>query len=336
MPGVGLAKTTGHLAAGRDTAAPSCHDDQELVDWRPRRGHYISVNRFDGSAEMIGALKPGVMGIQKRYAWAELEPLPDSYDLSAIRADLDMLEKRDVQLVVFLEDKSFDGTSPAPAYLENYVLENRHGGLTLKRWEPYVIERMGKLFAAIGRAFDCSRNFEGLALQESALGIEDQTLEVNGYSPVAYRDALTEILITAAESMPRSQIFWYMNFLPGRQRFIADIASAITAAGVAMGGPDVLPDDKPLGRLVYPFYERFKGKLILFNSIQYNSYGHLHNETTRPTRYWTPEELFLYARDELHVSYLFWNRKTWRKPPDSYDWTDALPVIEATGNFARP
>jgi len=45
------------------------------------------------------------------------------------------------------------------------------------------------------------------------------------------------------------------------------------------------------------------------------------------------EELFAYARDRLHVNYLFWNHKTWSKPPGSWNWDDALDVIEKNPDF---
>ena len=59
------------------------------------------------------------------------------------------------------------------------------------------------------------------------------------------------------QSVPRSRVFWYMNFLPGRQDYIGDIASALVGTGVVMGGPDVLPDNPALARRVYPFYDKF-------------------------------------------------------------------------------
>ena len=322
------------LHSPQGTSTPACAGQLGGRAKKLQPGHYIAMNRFDTREQMADAMRPGVKGIQKRYTWNSLEPSPDSYDFSGIQADLEWLGKHGGQLVVFLEDKSFDDQSPVPEYLDKYILKNRQGGYTVKRWDPYVVERMNRLVAALGREFDCHRNFEGLAVQESALSLEDEVLQENGYTPAAYRDALISTLTSAAASMPRSRVFWYMNFLRGGQKNITQIAEAIAPSGVAMGGPDVLPGKRPLEQLTYPFYERYRGKLPLFNSIQYNSYAHPRNGTAQSTKYWTMTELFEYARDSLHVSYLFWNRKTWRKPPDSYDWTDALPVIERTADFA--
>lgn len=320
--------------ASQKIFVPECADQEDSARKDLHPGHYIAMNRFDTSEQMVDAMRPGVKGIQKRYTWNSLEPDRDVYDLSGIQGDLQLLEKHGGQLVVFLEDKSFDGKSPVPRYLDDFVLNNRHGGYTVKRWDPYVVERMKRLVAEIGRQFDCSINFEGLAIQESALSLEDAVLRENGYSPGAYRDALIAMLTAAAISMPRSRVFWYMNFLRGGQKNIAQIAEAIAPFGVAMGGPDVLPGQRSLEQLTYPLYKRFRARLPLFNSIQYDSYGHPKDVNSQSAGYWTMTELFEFAHDDLHVSYLFWNRKTWRKPPDSFDWTDALPVIERTADFA--
>lgn len=290
-------------------------------------GHYISMVRSDSQATMIDSIKPGVTGFQKRYTWASIEPTPGNYDFSAIASDLNLLAGQGMYLVVFLEDKSFDNSVPTPAYLADYTLPNRQGGYTAMRWSPYVVDRINKLIQAMGARFDGHRAFEGIAFQETAPSLTDAVLDANGYTPEKYRDAQIANLSTAAASFPTSQVFWYMNFFPEKQGYIADIAEAVAPLGVAMGGPDILPDDWTLVELAYPFYEQFNGKITLFNSMQFNSYSHEHKDPSAATKYWTMNELFRFARDQLHVSYVFWNRKTWRDPADSYNWQDALPVI---------
>ncbi len=58
-------------------------------------------------------------------------------------------------------------------------------------------------------------------------------------------------------------------------------------------------------------------------------YKHLHSTPGHATRYWTPAEQFAYARDRLHVNYLFWVRIPQANPADAYDRYDALPTIAA-------
>lgn len=298
------------------------------IDAHP--GHYISMRRFDTSAAMIDSIRPGVVGFQKRYYWSQLEPAQDVYNFSAIREDLNLLAGQGMQLVVFLEDKSFNGDMPMPPYLrKNYTIENRAGGYTAKRWSPYVVERFTKLIAELGRAVGNHRAFEGVALQETSLSLNSGVLDRNGYTPEKYRDAIIEVLRGAREGLPQSQIFWYMNFLVGGNGYLADIANVAADLGVAMGGPDVLPDEHALKTHSYPLYPVFRDRMTLFNSMQFNSYSHVHRESGYATKYWTMDELFEFARDELHVDYLFWNRKVKAYPADSYDLKDALATIAA-------
>lgn len=323
-----LCRVDGNAATAPEAPAADCEKAS-------RPGHYIALGKSDGRNDIIEALQPGVTGVQIRYDWNELESAEGEYDFAAIRADLETVSGQDGRLVVFVEDKTFDGGRPTPGYLADRTLPNRRKGYTAMRWDPRVIKRFSSLLGAIGRTFDCHPGFEGIAVQETALGIADDLLERHGYTPSKYRDGLVEVLLAASASMPNSRVFWYLNFLPGGQKYLATVAAAVAPAGVAMGGPDVLPDNPPLRRLVYPLYDRFRGKLPLFSSIQHNSYGHRRADGREDPPYWTMEELFLFARDELHVDYLFWNRKTWRKPSDSYDWNDALPVIRNHADFAN-
>ncbi|MEX0707140.1 MAG: putative Ig domain-containing protein [Woeseia sp.] len=292
-------------------------------------GHYISMNRYDDQAAMIDAIRPGVTGLQKRYTWAELEPSFDRYDFSALRSDLDLLAGQGMRLVVFVEDKSFDGSYPTPVYLQaDHTLANHNGGYTALRWHPYVLQRFHRLIAALGAAFDTHPAFEGVALQESSLSLGDYLLDTYGYTPELYRDALIDTITVARKSLPTSQVFWYMNYLPRRQDYIAEIANRAAELGVSMGGPDVLPDSDPLQRLVYPYYPEFAGRMVLFNSMQFDSYRHLQADPDSATKYWSMLELFKFARDQLYVDYLFWNRVVSAKPADSHDWRDALDVIK--------
>lgn len=301
--------------------------------WRKRHaGHYVSMNRYDDHTDMIEAIKPGVKGFQIRYTWRSLEPWQGGYDFSEIRKDLKLAASQGMQLVVFIEDKSFNGKYPTPGYLKHLTVENRNRGYTALRWEPWVVTRFNALLAALGKEFDSHPAFEGVAIQESSPSLTDHVLNQNGYSPSKYRNALIEMIRAARKSFPQSQVFWYMNFLPRNQDYIADIANVAANLDVAMGGPDVLPDSKPLKELSYPFYDAFRGRMTLFNSMQYHSYAH-ERKSQWGAKYWTMNQLFVYARDELHVDYLFWNRKAMKRPGDSYSWWDALPVIDKNAWF---
>jgi hypothetical protein len=267
-----------------------------------------------------------------RYTWRELEPSFDRYDFSAVAAHLALLEGTGRQLVALVIDKSFQDERYTPDYLWNEhtlpVNSIATGlGYVSKRWDPYVMVRMNKLFAELGAAFDTHPRFEGVALSESALGVDSEVLQAEGYTAARYRDSLIDVLRSINASMPRSRVFWYGNFIPWGQQYLHDIANAVGSQGVALGGPDVLPDDWALENLAYPMLRAQPPNVIRFNSVQFVSYRHEHLDPEAATKYWTPRELIHFARDDLKVRYLFWNRMVHPKPADSYGILDAFPVM---------
>jgi hypothetical protein len=295
-----------------------------------RPGHYIFMLPADGPAEIVDALRPGVRGVGIRYTWRSLEPSEGQYDFGQLSSDLDLLAANGAVEIALVEDKSFDSTVPTPDYLSTQTLPNIPGGFTAVRWDPDVRNHMKALMQAIGTAFDAHPGLEGIAIQESAPSLTDAQLTASGYTPELYRDTLTDLLTTMKQALPRSGVFWYMNFLPQKQSYIGSIAAAVAPLGVSMGGPDILPESQPLLTQTYPFYDQFQGQMTLFCSAQYASYEHVKSSTGE---YYTPEEIFDFARDDLHVSYVFWNRKTWNTPLGSYNWLDALPVIAQNPSF---
>ena len=328
-----LAATPGTTAVATAPApgAASCPAPDKPLTEQQRKfhpGHYVAIGRAEVPGGFGAVVSKGVVGVQLRYRWAELEPAEGQYEFSAVARDLETARKSGVQLVVLVEDKSFTDDLPTPAYLQpKYTLRNHNRGYTAMRWDPYVSDRLAQLVARLGAQFDCDPNLEGVAFQETSPSLDDDALDASGYTPDKYRDALIGLLRSASASLPRSRVFWYMNFLPRNQRYIGEIASAVVGTGVVMGGPDILPDNRALEKRVYPFYDQFRGRLKLFNSMQHNSFRHRHGGDGGGGDYWSMEDLFLYARDRLHVDYLFWDYHPQRQPPGSHDWNDAREVI---------
>lgn len=293
-------------------------------------GHYIVLGRgADTQSIMADALRPGVVGLVKRYTWRSLETAQGVYNFAEVKSDLAWCAAHGMRMIMIIEDKTFTLEKPGPAYLDKYDTRNRAGGYTVVRWNPTVVTRFNALTKALGVAFDKNANFEGIATQETALGLDSPVLKTFGYTPEKYRDALISMLGTAATNLPTSRVFWLMNFLVGNQSYIGNIASAVAAKGVVMGGPDVWPDNKSLQSKVYPLYTQFSGKMPLFGQVENVCYSEPHMTSGFKTKYWTMTELFNYARTKMHVNYMFWVRVTKPTPADAYDWTDALPVIAA-------
>lgn len=298
-------------------------------------GQWIVLGRgADSQKIMQDSVRPGVTGLVKRYTWRVLEPSENAYDFSELASDLSWAAANGMRLIAIIEDKTFVMERPTPDYLNAYTPRNRAGGYTVVRWSPTVVARFNALVKAMGAKFDSNANFEGIATQETSLGLDSETLKQFKYTPEQYRDAYINMLTTATVSLPTSHVFWLMNFLVGGQDYIGDIANAVAGKGVVMGGPDVWPENKSLQSKVYPFYSQFQGKLPLFGQVENVCYSvpHLPNAGYK-TKYWTMPELFKYAVNDMHVNYMFWVRVTQASPSDAYDWNDALPVIAANPTF---
>jgi hypothetical protein len=298
-------------------------------------GHYTVLLMAHNEAQryMDDANRPGMRGIVKKYYWRQLEPTPGNYNFSKIQSDLYWAQSYGMQLIVIIGDKTFKAERPNPAYLDAQTPRNRAGGYTMARWNPTVVTRYKALVAAMGKRFDSHPNFEGIGHQESALSLDSTALQNHGYTPERYRDALISSFGYALNVMPRSRVFWYQNFLVRNQSYIGSVAAALGPKGLVMAGPDTLPDHKPLRTMSYPFFEQFRGKMHMGIQVEAICYKAPHTTAGYSTKYWTPNELFRFARDKLHVDYMLWVRIPNASPADSYDWYDALPVIKANPNF---
>jgi hypothetical protein len=206
------------------------------------------------------------------------------------------------------------------------------------RWDPVVISRFVALNRALAQALNDDPNFEGVAFQESGLMIGPELRREHGYTPEKYRDALIQMLTESSHAFRRSQVFWYMNHFEGGDQYLGDIAKAVIGSRVVMGGPDILPYRRRL-QGTYQLYEKFKGQLPLFCSAQDDSYRHDKNDSrnmgnaavTRnlpppPEGYVPMNQIFLFARDKLHVNYLFWSY-TYHAGTGAFNYDDAMAVM---------
>jgi hypothetical protein len=298
-------------------------------------GHYTVLFMSDNVSQkaMHDANRSGMTGIVKKYYWRDLEPTQGNYRFDRIQADLNWAQAYGMQVVIMIVDKTFKLERPNPAYLDSLTPRNRAGGYTVVRWHPTVVARYKALVTAMGKRFDAHPNFEGIAVQETALGLDSPVLKAFGYTPEKYRDASIDSYGYALKVMPRSRVFWYQNYFVGNQGYIGAIAAALGPKGLVMAGPDVLPDNKSLVSKSYPYFTQGRDKMHLGIQIEAICYKHPHATSGYKSKYWTPAELHAYARDKLHVDYLFWVRVPKAQPADSFDWYDALPVIQANPTF---
>jgi hypothetical protein len=299
-------------------------------------GHYVAMMRKNHSQDAMytASNHPGVRGVMKRYTWRSLEPSLGVYNFSEVQSDLMWAQSYGMQFIVMIEDKTFVDELPGPDYLTKYSVRNRDNGFTLQRWNPYVVSRMNALTKAFGARFDSNPALEGIVVgEETAPGVPGTTLDATGYTPEKYRDAYISMLTTAADSLPTSRVFFYQNFFPRNQSYIAVIAAAVASKGVVLGGPDNEPDDYAMRTSVYPIYDKFHGKMKMFIQVEPRNYWHQHATAGYSTKYWTMPELFVHARDTLHSNYLWWMDYPRRLYPESYTYQDAVKVISANPTF---
>jgi len=118
-------------------------------------------------------------------------------------------------------------------------------------------------------------------------------------------------------------------------------------------GRSILPSRDSLIK-PYPIYERFKGELKLFCSVQNDSYRH-HKDDRRngdkrafhrgekpihPDGYVTPEEIFRFGRDQLFLNYIFYSyrlkrSKAYPGEPLEFVFEEAFKVIRNHPEFNK-
>jgi hypothetical protein len=339
-----------------------------------RRGTYY---RKAGNQPNLLTL-PGVRGVQVRYRWNELEPttqgvytfgdVKTSYPDAerTLRADLWRCQQANSRLILLIEDRTFVDVNPMPAYMAanpqyvQQVTTTVGTGWSAVRWNAFVQERFRALVAALGAAFDSSPYWYAVAFQETSIGLDAAQRTATGYTDtegpnegIEYRDSYIANLRAASDSFPTSRVFFYQNFFP-RPRVdyrIDEIVNTIEGYnggnhGIILCGPDIMPDKADLVTRVYPRFGApptgHWGQIPLANSMQFDSYEHLHTTAAPPdTRvpgatwtlgsYWTMDHLFRYGRDTLHLDYVMWEHKQgttgYRFEPDSQAVIAANPTF---------
>jgi hypothetical protein len=285
-------------------------------------GHNVTLMRnYDSRAEMAAAIVPGITKtVMKRYTHASLEPEFDKYEFDEVAHDLHAANAQNVKLIVYIEDKTFTNENPMPSYMAPALcLQNRAGGITAARWNPEVLARQCALVSRLGVYFDGHVAFAGVAFEESAPSVDDALLMSSGYTPEKYRDYYISLIAHSAAALPTSLHYQHFNFVPYNQSgsYIGEVVDAVKGYGnLVFGGPDCLPNNKALVDRTYWLYEKYKSEVPMFIQCSpgcYNAPG------------LTAAEVYLYARDELHVDTLMWCSFKWGK---EFSYSDAVEVMK--------
>lgn len=293
--------------------------------------HYASfLPNKDSLDELAHAHKraPALFGSLLRFQLARLVGPTGAFDLAPIEQALDWHAERNKRLVIMPEDKTFNGTNPAPPALRSLCLPNGTGGYTLVRWAPAAQEFIANLILAIGARFKAHPALQGIALQETALGLSAAQLDAHGYSPAGYGETYIAWLKASAAAMPGRPVFWHANFIP-RDRAADTIDAVMTAAAplgtTRLGGPDLWPNDYELVTRVYPKWLAWaKQGVGTFVGVSRPSYAQRNTDGS----FMTMGEVLAFGIGAIEPDNVFWVPVL--APPErgANDFYDATPLIQ--------
>ncbi|HEX7035423.1 MAG TPA: beta-galactosidase [Pseudomonadales bacterium] len=246
-----------------------------------QRGHYLSFDHIRDLRAELGVLAdpssttkyrlriasrlddalrtPGVRGIWMAFPWRDVEVGDGVYDWTVLDRNMDVAKDYGHVFVVAIADRSFNGNQVMPDYLpDEYVLASRGSrkhGYTAKRWDPYVYNRLIRLYRAIAERYADHPGFGGIATSETATG----NFVGGDYSVEKYQDALAAIVTETLPALTRGKLFLYINFLKGGESIDLNedarvaLLRRVPTRNLVIGAPDITPDVKGMVRSVTPF-----------------------------------------------------------------------------------
>lgn len=302
--------------------------------------HYIFVGMERERLAEPGFLDhPGIEGVQVKYTWKQLEQGKDNYVFDDVRTDLGLVRSKGKRLFIQVQDSSFGiEWVPVPSYLredpayhggvaqqaefpDGKPVEAKPYGWVARRWDPAVRERFHKLLAALGKEFD--GEIEGINLPETAIDIPYAgPLMPSGYTREAYLEGLLDTMSALKRSFPKSTAMLYANFMPetdpNEPANLRKLYERAAELKLAMGGPDLLPHRKWQLYNSYPLIREFADRIPMGIAVQDNNLADTNRTTGKKV---TVAELTTYAKNELHVTYIFWGTQ------EPYFTGDVLPFL---------
>lgn len=313
------------LSIGISHASDKNTSVTHAVKWHP--GHYYTLmgKSKDNPKHMTQIYQelrktPLLRGIQIRYDWAELEPEENVYNFSSIENHLIQLAAQKKRLIILLQLKSFDPSTPnVPEYLKEEKYEGgvfpfslfgkkTIGGYNLKLWNPLVHDRLVALISALGKRFNTHPYFEGIGLTETAFG--QPLVEITNNQLDNYFTSLLSVNKQLRKYFPNTMTYQFTNF--PRQKLNTFIGK-LKEMGTGLGGPDIFMEDPGLtfkqansAKGVYHYYPELSGIVPLTPAVMQTNYVNTRQDKKGKTPSVT--ELFTFARDNLKANYIFWTR----------------------------
>jgi len=287
-----------------------------------------------------------IIGAQLKYAWRELEPERDRYELQNLRDDLAFLDRRGKRLFIQIQDVSFDEKIiNVPNYLlkdstfggglaRQYEFEGdddsaaKPEGWVARRWDPAVRQRFISLLRVLAREFD--GKIEGINLPETAIDFgRSGKFHPTGFTYDGYVVSVKAIMTAAREAFSRSPVIQYANFMPGEalpwddHGYLKSIYEHANRIGVGVGGPDLLPHRKGQQNHSYPLIATRSPHTVAGVAVQW---GNLEQKNPATGRKVSVSELARFAEKDLQLNYVFWGTQ------EPYYSDEVLPYLRGLDN----
>lgn len=314
------------------------------VKWHP--GHYIMlVNPGKNSSWYMDNIYneletyDAIRGIAIRFNWKELETAKGVYNFSSIDKQLAGVAARNKRLIILLEMKSFSPTIIVPDYLLTATYEGgvfahaRNGvlkGYNIKLWNTQVRDRLAALISALGKHLNSHPHFEGLGLQETAMGQPLKPLTTTQTN--TYYNNLLSVNKRMRGSFPNTMTFQLMNY---PRPILDSFIGGLKEMGATLGATDIFMQERGLlfpptkyspGGL-YTYFPQLAGVIPQLAQVEGSNYENTKHDGTgyQPTI----PELLNFGRDKLKVNYILWTRT-----PGYYD--DVLLMLNQQAQKSTP
>ncbi|MEZ0242364.1 MAG: hypothetical protein ACAH11_03245 [Sphingomonas sp.] len=289
---------------------------------------YLGQDELDLSLPILD--RPDIYGAQVMYIWGNLEPEKGKYDFSMIEHDLALAKARGKGFFIEVLDRFFQ--PQASRYMPRYLREDpeygggiawqgetpndgRPGwsGWVARQWDPEVRARFQALHAALAKQFD--GRVTGIILTETAASVNKET-PPEGFTCDAYFEAEKENALSVRTAFKRSHVVLYANFWPcgwnNANSYMSRFFDFAAANRIGVGGPDIVPNQRPQMRNSYPFIRAYRDKVpIVAMAVQEPTLDYINPVTKRP---FTKDEFINFAIDYLGVDIIFWARSSpWLK-----------------------
>jgi hypothetical protein len=292
-------------------------------------GHYMLPYTGESLATVLNrtdevCAEPALKGMQVRMYWAALETSGGQYTFDGVERLYRRLATCKKRLILQVLAAKFDERSDGivPADLANRLAKTEKGYIA-RFWEPEVMDRFIALNTALGERFDREPYFEGMIIAETATGKAG-----DGYTASAFLAQMTRATKAIAAAWPTSRVIVFNNFIQGSTTQQAvDFMKTLSASGVALGGPDVLPPPHAgtLGERIYRGElggVDYRGRMLSGFSVQIPELGGSKGEHT-------PRELYDHCARTNKCRYMFWVRNTTAGGAAQKWSTGILPFIRA-------